>query len=147
MANKFDLNTFTTHVTAGASCTLDIGGAVAAGKTRFLTYLRVDRERTVSEGTGATGASVIIGSNAASGIEYDDVTSNLILPLKLYDMPSSGGAGKQEREMPDRVFANYTPDRPDIEHPICTVTGAAYMMLSKEAAGPAIRVFAQYYDE
>lgn len=145
MANKFDLVTVMTNLGA-ASDVLSIGGAVAAGKTRFLTYIKISRQAALL-GSGATNVTAIVVSAAesATGLTYSEISTTGILPLHLPGMLNC--SGHSGMVYPEAIAEVHVPNKPNMKHPICKVTGgaSAFMVLAVSSAC-ATRVFAQYYD-
>lgn len=150
MANKYDLKSVYISNIANISGTFSIGELIPAGKTRFLTYLRVERAGAVtSAATLITGMSAIVASTPIAGThascEMSDVSGGALMPLHLAGITAASGAGG----LPNAVFANQIPDRPEINHPLISVAGgaSAYMAVGVHAVAPAVKMFAQYYDE
>lgn len=148
MANKFDLNTVTSQAAAGATNTFNIGGLIPAGKTRFLTYIRIDRTASPPVGTRASGTSgLVAGSTAfyvAASVTNASAARKLAINLPAIVMSTNSGA----RGLPNIAFVNAIPETPDMNNPLISIAGgtSSYMCVSVKA-GPANRIFAQYYDE
>lgn len=145
MANKYDLKTWTkTALTAGTAAATNIGSSVVpAGKTRFLTYIRVQRDGVPVTSIPVTSLLVGVGSIATSNPKGASILKATALKLPIYLLAASKtlGAG-----LSDRVYSQEL--RGSIEHPILSVAGGSFMGIaaSKTAAQKAT-VFAQYYDE
>jgi len=144
MANKYDLKTWAKlDLTAAVGATgTNIGSdKVADGKTRFLTYIHVQRT-DVKVASGVVN-SMLIGiaevttskPEAASVLDADYLKAPVHL---LMASESQGFVGE--------VYVQEL--RGSIEHPILSVAGGKYMGIgSSLAAGEKADVFAQYYDE
>lgn len=145
MANKFNLETVMTVNGAAASAVISIGTAVAAGKTRFLTYLKIERSARMSGGevTGAT-AAIVSAAETAAGLTYSEI-STFKMPLQLHALSNTSGISGINN--PGILAEAKIPNKPNMNHPICAVTGGAssYMVLAINS-GPATRIFAQYFD-
>lgn len=146
MANKYDLKTWVAQSLIGVAGTaalsnVTIGSSTAAtGKTRFLTYIRVQRARiTVSSAQGSM--AVFIGDAAALRPSAGSITAAANLKLEFY-FP---GAATN----PDNEMAYIQEIKGTIEHPIISVAGGTYMgvAVGSAAVGSAVNIFAQYYDE
>lgn len=142
MANKYDLDTQLWR-TAGATLSTNIGGAIAAGKTRFLTYIRVERlGNVISGGNGATTLEVAVASRATGATDLaDDYVSIASVYGKLILKTASIISGQN---LPDDIFTKEVQGT--IDNPILSVAGSNYMVLAIEESASA-SVFAQYYDE
>ena len=148
MANKYDLNyVYASGVASNAATS--IGGAIAAGKTRFLTYIRVTR---TGDYMGASiGGHVMVGphSAAATGSASDFIASrtlSIILPV----------AANGSHTMTDSAIVQEVPETPDMNHPILSVAGgsSSYMLAGNAASSQTdatctapVDIFAIYYDE
>ena len=141
MANKYDLKTWNGIAlasTSGGSAGTNVGSdAIASGKTRFLTYIRVVR-KSMSPTGGASGVSVRIGSTATSAPSTGDLVPASGLKMKVA-MPSVDAASG----VADVVVVAEV--KGSLENPILSVGGSACMGLI--VSGPDVNVFAQYYDE
>jgi len=155
MGNKFDFQTvIIPSITGGASGVHSIGTAIPAGRTRFLTYIKIERASTL-ENSGVTGVTGIIASTGNTAVAlnysnlYSETTSGLVrLQLKLHNMSTGGGSGQSGAGMPD--ITARTELLGTMDHPILAVTGgaSAYMVYAHGASVVASqRLFAQYYDE
>jgi hypothetical protein len=157
MANKYDLKTAVMSIAADASVMTTIGakvgsGIIASGKTRFLTYIRIERTARCLGATVATGHSgncmvcAITGiSGAAKFATYTASTA-----LSEAAMPFGLAPTQSNVSVPMGITAamyQNTPDRPDIDHPLIAVGGGSSLMGIHVPSGPACRIFAQYYDE
>lgn len=146
MANKYDLKTWVRQslvgpATQSALSNMCIGSNTAAtGKTRFLTYIRVQRSAI----TLSTLTSLIVGiSDATTSIPSGSTifaTGNQ--KLNFY-FPSAVSA-------PAGNIAGMVQEiRGTIDHPIIAVAGGTYMGIGvgTGALGSSVGVFAEYYDE
>lgn len=147
MANKYDLQSFYVSNTAGASHSTHIGGLIPAGKTRFLTYIRIERSAGASVVSIITGITALVGSVAYSDATGVEVSAGALMPLHLQQVSNAVGSGIAL--INEASYRNQMPDRPDINHPILSVAGGAsnWMQLCVISAGPGTTAFAQYYDE
>jgi len=146
-ANVFDLKTQYESITANTSLTTHIGGRIPAGKTRFLTYIKIERgSQTVVE-TEVTGISALIGSVAYSNATGLEMSVGALLGITLQTIAMSDESGV--RNVPNGVFVRELPKNPGIDKPLLSVVGGAssWMGLCVYGAdGPAGRVFAEYFD-
>ena len=160
MANKYDLKTALMSVASDGAVMTTIGakvgsGIIASGKTRFLTYIRVNRTSVASGMTAVTGYTdggiIVCGLSSISGAAefgtYSAATAMtdgmLGISLQHVNMSDISAPG-----MPPQVaLVQNIPDRPDIDHPILAVGGGSALMGVYVPSGPACRIFAQYYDE
>ena len=147
MANKYDLMSFYASNTANASHATHIGGLIPAGKTRFLTYIRIERATAVSLASLITGVTALIGSVAYSNATGVEVSAGVLMALHLQNV--SNAVGSSIMGIEEASYRTQIPDRPDIDHPILAVAGGAsnWMQLCVIGTGPGTTVFAQYYDE
>lgn len=155
MANKYDFQTvIIPSITGGASGVHSIGTAIPAGRTRFLTYIKVERASNL-ENTGVTNVTGIIAStgDSAAALNYSDLyselTSGLVrLQVKLHGMSTAAGSGQSGVGMPG--ICARTEIEGTMDHPILAIAGgaSAYMVYAHGAAAAgSMRLFAQYYDE
>lgn len=164
MANKYDLKTAIMSIAAGGEVFTTIGakvssGVIASGKTRFLTYIRINRTANVNVVTAVTGHSAADGggcmvcgvsgcNGAASFAAFTTIATALTEGMLAIGLPhvtglSDGGTCR----VPSEALVQSIPDRPDINHPILAVAGGSTLMGIYVPSGPACRIFAQYYDE
>jgi hypothetical protein len=164
MANKYDLKTAIMSIAAGGEVMTTIGakvgsGVIASGKTRFLTYIRVNRTANVNAASAVTGHSAADGggcmvcglsgmNGAASFATFSMATAMTdgMLAIGLQHVTGMSDAGAQVTP-PEAALVQSMPDRPDIDHPILAVGGGSTLMGIYVPSGPACRIFAQYYDE
>jgi len=144
MTNNFDLNT---HLLRNGTVSMisNLGAVIPAGKTRFLTYIRVERLKSVGVGSSATAIDVVVGScvtGAADIVNAGSVASyHHKLTLKIASVTTAGIA-IQPNEM---LLRNEI--KGSIEEPILNVAGGNYMMVAVIGECASAVVFAQYFDE
>jgi len=147
MANIFDLKTVVTQLSSGVTGAQSIGGRVPTGKTRFLTYLKLERISRIP-GTTATVLTGVVASVAESapGITTSEISAVRLLGFTLPGM--SSGSGASGLGHCDAFAELEIPKTPNMNHPIAKVTGgASAFMVFALSSGPSARVMAQYYDE
>ena len=143
MANKYDLKTWIRRSLVGAAAGACVGSDTAAtGKTRFLTYIRVNRKGV----TLSSMASLVCGvgsvtTSAPTGTNVLSVTG-----LKLHFNFPALSLGTTGIHVGDSMVMQEV--RGSIEHPIVSVAGGTYMgVAAGSTAGQLADVFATYYDE
>ena len=145
MANKFDLVSYYQSMTDDTKMAYSIGGAVPAGKTRFVTYIRIERteEAYPSDCSGLTGvlgvASNLTALSAVSAIAA--VLSGAVLEAGLAQMSAGSGVS-----LSPLCMMNQIPDRPNMDHPLLSLGSGKYLYYGLTKA-PAASIFVQYYDE
>jgi len=146
MANKYDLKTWVRQSLLGPNLSAALSNAVIgsdtadAGKTRFLTYLRVQRARiTVSSAQGSMVVSV--GECDTSIPSGASIMAAANLKAELYFPGAATGV------MPETGYVQEL--KGTIEHPIISVAGGTYLgvHVGTAALGSVANIFAQYYDE
>lgn len=147
MANKYDLTYQCESVSASISFCTHIGGLIPAGKTRFLTYLRVDRCAHQPALTNITGQTALVASVAISNAALAQVsaaTTKIPIYLQYVGMSSDSAVVSP----PNGSFMKEIPENPDINKPLISVAGdtSAWMTLGVRS-GPESRIYAAYYDE
>jgi len=147
MANKHDLKYQLESVTAGASLSTHIGGRIPAGKTRFLTYLRVEHRIHIAEGSDVTGVSVLIGSVAGSDAAYTTISAGRMLGLFLNSVSMSNDSSAQE--LLDEHLLQQLPKNPDMGAPLLSKVGGAssWLMIGVPRSCAESTVLAAYFDE
>ena len=142
MANKYDLKTWVKRsLVAGASARCIGSDAVAAGKTRFLTYIRVTRAQVTATAMGSLVCG--IASVAASSPTAGSALDTSVLKLN-FNFP---GWGAGSYVTIDDAFV-VQEIQGSIEHPIISVAGESYMSVATPTvAGSVCDIFAEYYDE
>ena len=153
MANKYDLKTVYRSITSGSSgpvyiVTNDISttSAVPAGKTRFLTYIRLERNAPASIGSLTTGYNGVIASlaTASNVTSYASAVSGggkLSVDLLAVNASTGSAVG-----LPEASLRCVVPKRPSMDNPILSVAGGSCMVFY-HSSGPAVHLYAQYYDE
>ena len=141
MANKYDLKTWNAvglaSAAAGAKGTNIGGAAVAAGKNRFLTYIRVTRAE-LAECSICTAAGLQVGSVTTGAASTPSVVSGRKVKV---GMPYRTGVSNLRL-----VDADVLQEiRGTIEQPILSVAGSGWMGLF--VSGATVDVHAQYFDE
>jgi hypothetical protein len=152
MATKYDVKHFYASVTANTSTGFNIGGGpIASGKKRFLTYLRIERVGGFAEATNVTDMTLVLASatisNASWGSCYYAGSGVQAMPINIGGVNSSdqkgtnpGTEGMLQWQMP-------SDGKPDIRNPIFGVAGPTAWMRLIALSTPALRVYAQWYDE
>jgi len=133
MAKNYNIQTVSEHLDHG-DLHAEIGGLVADGMTRYVTFIRVNPL------TPANNASskVYLCCAAISG---SITAASATLTQKMVILIASASASDK---------AIMVPDRPDTEHPLFTVAAGSYLRTLLSSVGPAtssVQIFAQYYDE
>lgn len=148
MGNKFDLKT--EWLRAGLTNQTYVseigGGIVPEGKTRFLTYLRVERDKEIGVGDAVVSGieiAIVSHTSCSSNAEgYNSMVSETFAKITLR-ITSISTAGTALRAVGDLLHAEVEGS---IDRPILSVAGGNYMLLGV-ASCPTATVFAQYYDE
>lgn len=147
MSNVFDLKTVVTQLSSGVTGAQSIGGRVPTGKTRFLTYLKIERISRIP-GTTATVLTGVVASVAESapGITTSEISAVRLFGFTLPGM--SSGSGASGLGHCDAFAEVEIPKTPNMDHPVAKVEGgASSFMVFALSSGPSARVMAQYYDE
>jgi len=144
MTNKFDLDTYMLNNDA-VSMISNIGGQIPVGKTRFLTYIRVERFATdVDAAIDLTDIEVAVGScvtGAADIVNAGSVASyHAKLILKIVSISTEGARIKL-----DPVLVR-NEVKGSIEEPILSVAGGNYMPIAVVGECASAMLFAQYFD-
>jgi len=157
MANKYDLKMAVMSIAADAGVMTTIGakvgsGIIASGKTRFLTYIRIERTANCLGATVATGHNggcmVCAPSGISGAAKFATYTASTALSEAV--LPFGLAPTQSNTSVPMGIAAAMVqsiPDRPDIDHPLIAVVGGSSLLGIHVATGPACRIFAQYYDE
>ena len=152
MANKHDLQyMFASSVASNAAT--NIGGAIAAGKTRFLTYIRVTKtdDATYAYASTAGGHVVVAPHSAVASGQVTDFWASRTLGIVLPNISACSDAG-----YPAEALQQAIPRTPNMDHPILSVAGGAssYMLVGNGerstvalASVCMVDIFAIYYDE
>lgn len=141
MANKYDLKTWNGIALAsgGAGATgTNIGGAaVATGKNRFLTYIRVSRAK-MDTCSLCTAAGLQIGSVTTSAPSATSVLGGIKAKIGMPQRSGATALAFTEADIVQEIEGT-------IERPILSVGGGAWMGIA--LSGATVDVHAQYYDE
>lgn len=112
-----------------------IGSSVAAGMTRYVTFIRVNQ----AAGVKNKGSKIWFCSSTAAASA--SATALAIARLKLaIQIPSAVGALKYQT----------VPDYPDTENPLFTVAASKFLTMSTskvQAFSASCWAFVQYYDQ
>ena len=151
MANKHDLKTVYQSLSGGTEDAVVIAevstvSAVPTGKTRFLTYLKLDRQAIASCGSLVTAlsgqiASVATASNLSS---YASAVVNGKLTVTLQGCNASV---ESSAIAPNAALRKIIPRKPSRDNPILSVAGGSCMVFHTDNTGCTAHLFAQYYDE
>jgi len=138
MAKNYNIQTVSEHMdeAAAASHTVNIGGIVAAGMTRYVTFLRVNPLTPANNG----GSKVYLCSGAAS-VGLTGASATLAQKIVIEILSSVNNPNKH---------VMVPPAGPDTEHPLFTVASGAYLNAHLATAGAAtssVQLFVQFYDE
>lgn len=115
-----------------------IGSSVAAGKTRYVTFVRVAQ---VTNGA-AKGSRVVFCSAAASNSASNITAASTIQKLSI-GIPSTVASHMYQKSV-------NVPSQPDTENPLFTVAASKWLTATLgSAAGTSATcvVFVQYYDQ
>ena len=147
MTNKYDLETKLFNISGDASVLTYIGtGQIPTGKTRFLTYIRVERITNVTPGAaGVTGMfvavasspTIVAGIDAIGSLAGSLMTTFGKLPLSIATILTMSHIPKDALTMEVKGT---------IKEPILSVAGTKYMMLGSPEDTASVAVFAQYFD-
>lgn len=148
MANIFDLQTTAQSNTGSATHHFNIGGAIPAGKTRFLTYVRIEKNAQKALNTGVSGITCLIAGVEYSNASGTEISASSRAKLPLYVQGVNMSSDSAPAGMPNESWMKEIPDNPDITHPLIAVTGGASSWMAVQIySGAASRFFAVYYDE
>jgi len=134
MAKNYNIQTVSENLNTGAP-TAEIGGLVADGMTRYVTFIRV----TPTAPTHDRGSKVFFCSAAISG---SILPASATLTQKMVILIASASTVHNKDVM--------VPSRPDTEHPLFTVAAGSYAraLLSTAATmTSSVQIFVQYFDE
>jgi len=135
MAKNYNIQTVSKRLDSG-STVITIGGLVAAGMTRYVTFIRVNPLSSDNN----TGAKVYLSSAASVSGAITCASASLAQKMVVY-IATATTAGRKDVMV---------PPSPDTEHPLFTVASGAYLnaFLSTTATGTgSVSLFVQYYDE
>jgi hypothetical protein len=117
-----------------------IGSSVAAGLTRYVTYVRVAQ---VTNGAGK-GSRVVFCSAAASNTATNITVASTIQKLSI-GIPSAVAANMKQPKKTVEV-----PSQPNSNNPLFTVAASKWLTAtlgSAAATSATCVVFVQYYDQ
>lgn len=112
-----------------------IGSSVAAGMTRYVTFIRINQAAAV----GNKGSKLWFCSTAATATASTTALANTAMKLMVL-IPSAVGI--------DKVVE--LPDHPDTKNPLFTIAASKFLTVrsSKLQLGSAsCAIFVQYYDQ
>lgn len=121
-----------------------IGSSVAAGLTRYVTYVRVSQ---VTNGAGK-GSRVVFCSAAASGTATNITVASTIAKLSIGITSAAAASAVARFRVPKKTVE--MPSQPDCENPLFTVAASKWLTATLgSAAGTSATcvVFVQYYDQ
>ena len=118
--------------------TVALGGVVATGMTRYVTFLRISPlSIRATEGTKVYLCSGTLSAGASDGLAT--ASQKLVTYIA-----STVGSGTQTNR------SESIPATPDTEHPLFTIAAGKYLtahLSSVAIASGSAQVFAQYFDE
>lgn len=132
---NYNVVTKTVRAKGTTGSAVAIGSSVAAGKTRYVTYIRINQ----SAGTKNVGSKIWFCSTAASSTASTTAAANTAMKLMVL-IPSAVGAVKNLE----------IPSKPDTENPLFTIAASKWLSVrtSKLQLGSAsCSIFVQYYDQ
>ena len=135
MAKNYDIKTVSKLINTQSSH-IPIGSSVAAGMTRFVTFLRIEP----IDGNGDEGSKVYFCSCAASDSASNPTAASTLQKIVMHIQSSVS------RENKDITV----PKQPNTEHPLFTVAASAWLTAtlgSLVGTSYPVSVFAQYFDE
>jgi len=129
MANVYDLKSKNVVIGTGAAVVgTDIGiGAVPAGKTRFITYVKAVN---VNHGVGPTN-TLYLGEYSAARVKLGTATTN-----KRLTIPFDAAVPDNTRHVPNGT--------PHVESSLFTISASQYLVGC--TSRKPIDVFVQYYE-
>lgn len=147
MANKYDLQYWHQSITGSQSFSSTIGGLIPAGRSRFLTFLRIERAENPAVATNVTGLTGLVASVSLSNATCTEASAGRLFNIYLHGVAMSNDSAVVTP--PDETFVIQIPEEPHIEHPIVRVAGGAssWMMFASYSTCAQAHVYATYYDE
>ena len=137
MAKNYDIKTASKRLATSVQ-TVALGGVVATGMTRYVTFLRISPLTVrATEGTKVYFCSGTLSAGASDAL----ATASQKLVTYIASTVGSGTATNRSESI---------PTTPDTEHPLFTIASGAYMTAHLSSVGIAdgsAQVFAQYFDE
>ena len=145
MAKNYDIKTVSKFL--HDQSTVALGSSVAAGMTRYVTFLRV----TPLTVAGNLGSKVFICSTSASDTVTNASTASMTQKMVL-NIPSAilVGCATIPVTGPWVNKEVQVPDTPNTEHPLFTIAASKFLTAHvSTAAGQTapVQLFAQYFDE
>jgi len=134
MAKNYNVQTVSENINSGARAA-EIGGLVAAGMTRYVTFIRV----VPMAATNDRGSKVFFCSASISGAitcASATVTQKMVILIA-----TASTVGNK---------AVAVPVSPDTEHPLFTIAAGSYLralLSSAVTMTSSVQIFVQYYDE
>ena len=143
MANKYDLKTWIRRSLVGSSLGACVGSDTAAtGKTRFLTYIRVNRRAVTMSGM----VSLVVGVGSVTTSQPTGTNVLSVTGLKTHFEFPAWSVSVTTVTVTERMLVQEV--RGSIDQPIVSVAGGTYMgVAAGSTAGQIADVFAEYYDE
>jgi hypothetical protein len=144
MAKNYDIKTASKFIVGGAAASAayrraTIGSSVAAGMTRYVTFLRL----VPMEVNGDKGSKVYICSTAASDTATTSTLASANQKMVMFIASTLGtGVAGNRSEM--------IPASPDTEHPLFTIASSKFLTAyigSDLGMSGAAQLFVQYFDE
>ncbi len=138
MPKNYNIQTVCKHI-ATAGSHIAIGSSVAAGKTRYVTMVRVAQ----TTNGAAKGSRVVFCSSVASGSASTITRASALQKLCVQIVSASA-----TKTMPAKTVQ--IPEQPNTENPLFMVAASKFLTaFLATAAGQsnAVNVFVQYYDQ
>jgi len=141
MSKNYDIKTASDHV-IGSTCSsvwrANIGSSVAAGMTRYVTFIRVVPVTT----SNAKGSKIFFCSTASAATVVTATAASAVQKMVVF-------IGSATAEInPNR--SESIPAVPNTEHPLFTIAAeqwlTALIATTAGMSGPA-NIFVQYFDE
>jgi len=138
MAKNHNIETVVRELPDGAKCTA-IGGAVPTNMTRYITFVRADRNASAIN--TAVGSKLYL-CEALSGTKtsYSTPTLASALQKSVVMIPSGVTANKDYQSSP----------KIDTENPLFSIAESKYLttlLVSEANMSGAVNMFVEYYDE
>ena len=139
MAKNYDIKTASKRLATSVQ-TVALGGVVATGMTRYVTFLRISPLTVrATEGTKVYFCSGTLSAGAS------DALATASQKLVTYIASAIGVLRGTPTNRSESI-----PTTPDTEHPLFTIASGAYMtahLSSIAIASGSAQVFTQYFDE
>ncbi len=143
MPKNFNIQTYAKQI-ATKSSHVTIGSSVAAGKTRYVTMVRVAQ---VTNGA-AKGSRVVFASVTASGSATNITIASANQKLSIGITSAAAASAVARFRVPRKTVQ--IPSQPDSENPLFTVAASKFLTATLgSVAGTSATavVFVQYYDQ